>query len=71
MEYCEKYGGNLEKVCEEQCNVRKLNGSSTAKIIHEAMLKSSASLDKLDERRKWRDERLAALAVHQANFTET
>lgn len=66
-DYCEKYGANIENICKEQGGPRKLNGSNTAKVVEEAMCQASAPLDKLNERRTWRDKRLAALAVHQAN----
>lgn len=67
LDYCEKYGANIEKICEEQCQSRQLHGSSTARVIHDAMCQSSVPVEKLDERRAWRDKRLAALAVHQAS----
>lgn len=44
-----------------------MKGSTTAQVIHDAMCKTSATVDKLEQRRTWRDKRLAALAVHQAN----
>lgn len=67
LDYCEKYGANIEKICEEQAGPRQLHDSNTAKVVEEAMCEASAPLDKLDERRAWRDERLASLAAHQAD----
>ena len=34
------------------------------------MCQTSADVEKLEERRAWRDQRLAALAVHQAGQDE-
>ena len=66
LDYCVKYGSNIEKICENQSGSRQLHGSNTARVIHDAMCKTSVPVDNLDERRTWRDKRLAALAVHQA-----
>jgi hypothetical protein len=41
-----------------------MKDSPTAQIIHDAMRKSVPA-DKLDERKKWRDDRLAALFLHK------
>jgi hypothetical protein len=65
LDYCEKYGSNIEKICEDQGGSRKLHGSKTAQVVHDAMCESSVPVDELEERRTWRDKRLAALAVHQ------
>ena len=66
LDYCEKYGGNIEKICEEQGESRQLHGSNTAQVVHDVMCNASVPVEKLEERRTWRDKRLAALAVHQA-----
>ncbi|CAB3987100.1 lambda-crystallin-like [Paramuricea clavata] len=66
LDYCEKYGSNIEKICEEQGESRQLHDSNTAQVVHDAMCNASVPVEKLEERRTWRDKRLAALAVHQA-----
>ena len=70
LDYCEKYGSNIERICEDQSGSRQLHGSNTAQVVHDAMCQTSADVEKLEERRTWRDQRLAALAVHQAGQDE-
>lgn len=66
LDYCEKYGANIENICTEQGLSRRLAGSNTAHVVHNAMCQASAPVEKLEERRAWRDKRLSELAVHQA-----
>jgi len=65
-DYCERYGENITVCCAEQdkLGARAMKGSKTADLIHEAMRKAVPA-DKLAERRKWRDDRLAALYLHK------
>lgn len=60
-DYCKRYGENIVTVCETQSPPRPLNGP-VLDTVKESMEKL-VPLDKLDERRKWRDDRLAALAL--------
>ena len=62
-DYCQRYGANIVTVCETQVPPRPLSGQ-TLEIIKDAM-EGAVPIDKLDERRKWRDNRLAALAIHK------
>ncbi|KAK3747778.1 hypothetical protein QZH41_008805 [Actinostola sp. cb2023] len=62
-DYCDRYGANIEKVCQEQGGPRPLTGATLDRL--EEDFNRVVPLDKLDERRKWRDERLAALMVHK------
>ena len=62
-EYCERYGDNIVTVCETQTQPRPLNGP-TLSVVTESM-ERKIPLEKMKERRKWRDDRLAALAVHK------
>ena len=70
LDYCEKYGSNIEKICEDQGGSRQLHDSKTAQVVHDSMCEASIPVEKLEERRMWRDKRLAALAVHQASQQE-
>ena len=60
-DYCKRYGANIQTVCETQTPPRPLDGP-VLETVKEDMEKR-VPLDKLDDRRKWRDDRLAALAV--------
>jgi len=66
LDYCQRYGENITAVCAEQdkLGARAMKDSPTAQIIHDAMRKAVPA-DKLDERKKWRDDRLAALFLHK------
>lgn len=66
-DYCMKYGANIHAVCDSQCSSRPLSGS-TLDVVKEAMEKK-IPVEQLTARRKWRDSRLAALAVHQKDTT--
>ena len=59
-DYCERYGKNIVRVCEEEGGPRPFEGR-TMNEIHQAMCKL-VPVEKLDERRKWRDERLGELS---------
>ena len=61
-DYCQRYGENIVRVCETEAPPRPLAGG-TLEAVSEAM-ERRVPLDRLDERRQWRDRRLAALAVH-------
>ena len=63
-DYAERYGANIERVSGEQSNTRSWSGP-TAQKIHDEMCKTMP-VEELDERRKLRDERLAALALHRS-----
>lgn len=65
QDYCERYGDNILNVCETQ-KPRRLSGS-TLETVRKAM-EEKVPLDKLEERRQWRDNRLAALAIHKMNM---
>ena len=65
-DYCKRYGDNIVTVCETQTPPRPLNGS-VLDSVKESMEKL-VPLEKLDERRKWRDDRLASLALLMKNL---
>lgn len=65
QEYCQLYGDNIVTVCRTQEPPRPLSGT-TLETVSQAM-EGKVPLDKLNERRKWRDNRLAALAIHKMN----
>ena len=58
--YCDRYGEGIYNVAKSFGPVEKLQGAP-AKTMAETMDKL-VPLDKLDERRQWRDKRLSALA---------
>lgn len=60
-DYCKRYGENIMTVCETQSPPRSLDGPVLDTVKKD--MEKVVPLDKLDERRKWRDDRLAALAV--------
>ena len=66
-DYCTKYGPNILAVCDSQCPSRPLSGL-TLDVVKEAMEKK-VPVEQLNARRKWRDSRLAALAIHQKSMT--
>jgi len=63
--YCDLYGDNILTVCKTQTPPRPLDGA-TLKTVQEAMEKR-VPLEELNQRRIWRDRRLAALAIHKMN----
>lgn len=65
-DYCERYGENITAVCAEQdkLGARAMKGANAAKEIHEAMRKDVPA-ESMEARRKWRDDRLAALYLHK------
>lgn len=65
-DYCQRYGDNILTVCKTQEPPRSLSGA-TLEAINTAMEKK-VPLDELEERRRWRDNRLAALAIHKMNM---
>ena len=62
-DYCERYGANIQNVCEEQGGPRSLSGETLDKL--EKALGETMPLDQLHKRRELRDRRLAALAIHR------
>ena len=66
-DYCKRYGQNIVTVCESQAPPRPLTGPALD-VIKQSM-EGAVPIDKLDERRKWRDNRLAALAIHKRSMT--
>ena len=64
--YCQLYGANIRTVCETQAPARDLSGP-TLETVSKAM-EARVPLDRLGERRRWRDNRLAALAIHKMNM---
>ena len=62
-DYCQRYGENIVTVCKTQAPPRSLGGP-TLSIVKES-LERTVPLDQLDERRRWRDDKLAGLAVHR------
>jgi len=62
-DYCERYGANIENVCQEQCNVRTFGGA-TGDAIHQAIC-ATVPVDQLPARCVWRDEQLGALSAHR------
>lgn len=65
-DYCTRYGANIVTVCNSQAPPRELGGA-TLGVVKEAM-EREVPLDKLGEMRKWREERLAALARHKMDL---
>ena len=60
-DYCKRYGENILTVCKTQEPPRPLDGPVLDAVKKD--MEKLVPLEKLDERRKWRDNRLAALAV--------
>ena len=58
------YGPNITRICESQTPARDLLSGSTLEHV-KTVMETKIPLDKLDERRKWRDQRLSALALHR------
>ena len=65
-DYCKKYGANILDVCKSQSPSRPLSGS-TLDVVKEAMERKVPCED-LNARRKWRDSRLAALAINSKDL---
>ena len=59
-DYCKKYGANILNICESQSASRSLSGSTL--VIREAVER------KVLECQKWRDSRLAALAINSKDL---
>ena len=68
QDYCQKYGENIVNVCESQGSPRPLAGDILG-LVSEAM-ERRIPLEQLGARRSWRDERLAALAIHTRGMQE-
>eukprot|EP00731_Ephydatia_muelleri_P032089 Em0023g596a len=67
-DYCHRYGANITTVCESEAPPRPLSGPTLETLS--ASLCSKIPLEKLEERRKWRDARLGALAAHKRDMEE-
>eukprot|EP01136_Pigoraptor_vietnamica_P018761 Opistho-1_new@5556 len=66
-DYCRRYGEGIFRVCETQKDPRKMEGAAVQEI-NEAM-RRQVPLDKLPQRREWRDAQLAALARHKLGMS--
>lgn len=62
-DYCERYGENISRICEEQGGPRQLNGQALDSL--KQRMEKKIPLDQLEERRRLRDKRLAALTRHR------
>ena len=60
LDYCDRFGDMIYEVCTQFGPIPKLGGETAEKIFNE--LSKEAPVDKLVERRRWRDARLAGLA---------
>lgn len=67
-DYCHRYGANITTVCESEVPPRQLAGPTLETLS--ASLRNKIPLEKLEERRKWRDMRLGALAAHKRAMEE-
>jgi len=61
-DYCKKYGANIFNICESQSASRSLSGSTLD------VIKKQWRERYLNARRKWRDSRLAALAINSKDL---
>ena len=59
-DYCERYGENIVRICKEQGGPRQMSGKALDALKQK--MEQRIPLDQLEERRKLRDGRLAALA---------
>ena len=62
-DYCNRFGPNITEVCRSQEPARELAGE-TLGVVREAM-ERQVPLERLGERREWRERRLAALSAHK------
>eukprot|EP00055_Hartaetosiga_balthica_P004142 m.10290 g.10290 ORF g.10290 m.10290 type:complete len:328 (-) comp3648_c0_seq1:2581-3564(-) len=66
LDYMNRYGETITGVCKEQTDVRNMKGTKTTELVHDEMRKEVPMEALKDGSRKaWRDNRLAALAVHK------
>ena len=63
------YGPNITRICESQTPARDLLSGHTLDHVKTTM-EAKIPLDKLNERRKWRDRRLSALAAHKREMEQ-
>ena len=83
QQYCELYGENITRVCETQSQAHSLSGPTLETIrgigrslsmlliyIYLVAMEAHTPLESLNERRKWRDERLASLAAHKKEMNK-
>ena len=59
-QYCERYGETIYNVSKDFGPVPRWEGAAAERIVRE--MNEAVPLDTLAERRRWRDDRLAALA---------
>lgn len=71
IDYCQKYGENLKKICLEQqeLGARELSGPTLDTVS--TYLNSKIPIDKLEERRAWRDDWLKAIAREKLKRRDT
>ena len=71
VDYCERYGENIKRVCVEQqeLGARDLSGPTLEMVA--SYLNSKIPLDKLEERRAWRDGWLKALSKEKMKRRDT
>ena len=62
-DYCERYGENISRVCEDQGGPRQMSGQALDTL--KQRMEQKYPLDQLEERRRLRDKRLASLARHR------
>lgn len=63
VDHAVTYGRNITRICESQTPARSLDGPTLDHVKN--VMEAKIPLDKLDERRQWRDQRLSALALHR------
>ena len=71
VDYCQKYGENIKRVCVEQgeLGARDLSGNTLDRVSE--YLNAKIPLEKLEERRTWRDEWLGALSKEKMKRRES
>lgn len=66
LDWGRKYGEDIYRVCQSFAGPEPLEGPTLKKLQDE--MGQRIPLDKIDERRKWRDARLSALARLKASL---
>ena len=69
VDHAAVYGPNITRICESQTPARDLLSGPTLDHV-KTVMEGKIPLDKLGERRKWRDQRLAALALHKREMEQ-
>jgi len=62
-DYVERYSGNMYNLSKQQADPRKWEGSVVDEVVTDR--RAALPLDKLQERAKWRDNRLMQLVAHK------